>query len=469
MTTSARPIGAWRSLVLPVCDKPARQDSFANPMTRRLPDLAGRIRNYGRSNPNIPETVAAFAIKLAGAGLSFAFSFLVARHLGAAGNGAFALALTTGLFGSAVSLLGLDYVLLRAMAGDLREGKPAAARGAARSALIATSVAAVVVGILVALVGAPALHIILGQDLEPRLIILAGIAVLPLTLNRMAVASLRGAGGVLWAQWLEGPQAMIVAVAILAAIILGGVAIDATGVVLLYFATAALSALAAWGVYLCRSRHWPPPQREPIAPMLAQGWRISFIVLSRLVLDWVVLVSLGSAYSTFEVGQFRTAWQISALIMLLVSTFDTVAGPRIAAAWRVGDTPHIRQIIRQSIAAMMVISAPLFVIALGFPEWALGLFGPEFVPAAPALRILALGQLVNVVSGPLGTVLLMTGEERASMLLSIVSLLVLAILSVTLIPAYGLIGAALTTALIIGSRTIVSWFLVRRSLAGAAK
>ena len=232
----------------------------------------------------------------------------------------------------------------------------------------------------------------------------------------------------------------------------------------LYFATAALSALAAWAVYRRRSRHWPPADREPVRPMLAQGWRISFIVLSRLVLDWVVLVSLGSSYSTVEVGQFRTAWQIAALIMLLVSTFDTVAGPRVAAAWRVGDTGHIRQIIRQSIAAMMVISAPLFVIALGFPEWALGLFGPEFVPAAPALRILALGQLVNVVSGPLGTVLLMTGNERASMILSVVSLVVLAVLSLTLIPAYGLIGAALTTALIIGSAPSSAGSLVRRSL-----
>jgi len=434
-------------------------------MKQRLTELAGRAQRYGRSNPNIPETVAAFAIKLVGAALSFAFSFLVARHLGAAGNGAFALALTTGLFGSAVSLLGLDYVLLRTMAGDLREGKPAAARGAARSALIATSIAAVLVGVLVALIGAPAFHTVLGKDHDPRLIYNSAIAVLPLTLNRMAVASLRGAGGVLWAQWLEGPQAMIVAVLVLGLIILTGVAIDATGVVILYFATAALSALAAWSVYFGRARNWPASIPSPITPMLNQGWRISFIVLSRLVLDWVVLVSLGSHYSTFEVGQFRTAWQISALIMLLVSTFDTVAGPRVAAAWRVGDSGHIRQIIRQSIIAMMVISAPLFVVALGFPEWALGLFGPEFVPAAPALRILALGQLVNVVSGPLGTVLLMTGEERASMILSVFSLIVLGVLSVTLIPAYGLIGAALTTALIIGSRTIVSWFLVRRSLA----
>lgn len=430
--------------------------------------IAQRLRAYAHKNPSIPETVAAFAIKLVGAVLSFGFSFLVARHLGAAGSGSFALALTTALFASAVSLLGLDYVLLRAMAGDIREGNPAAARGAARSAVLATSVAAVLVGLILAAFGVPLLHAIMGKNLDQGLIYLSAIAVLPLTLNRIAVASLRGAGGVLAAQWLEGPQAMILSVIVLLIIIVAGIAVDASAVVMLYFATAAISAMVAWAVYAGKARNWPAAEPTPIRPMLAQGWRISFIVLSRLVLDWVVLLSLGSYYSTFEVGQFRTAWQISALIMLLVSTFDTVAGPRIAAAYRVGDKANIHQIMRQSVFAMIILSLPLFIVALGFPEWALGLFGPEFVPAAPALRILALGQLVNVLSGPLGTVLLMTGQERSSMFLSIGSLVVLLVLSVTLIPAFGLIGAALTTALIIGSRTLVSYFLVRKTLRKSA-
>ncbi len=433
-------------------------------MKKSVAAISQRLRAYAESNPSIPETVAAFAIKLVGAVLSFGFSFLVARHLGAAGSGSFALALTTALFASAVALLGLDYVLLRAMAGDIRQGNLAAARGAARSAVLATSMAAVLVGLVLAAFGAPLLHAVLGESLEPGLIWLSAIAVLPLTLNRIAVASLRGAGGVLAAQWLEGPQAMILAVAVLVILIVSRVAIGASDVVLLYFITAAISAMVAWAVYAARSRAWPAAEPTPLRPMLKQGGPISFIVLSRLVLDWVVLLSLGACYSTFEVGQFRTAWQISALIMLLVSTFDTVAGPRIAAAYRVGDMDNIRQIIRHSVFAMMLMSLPLFVVALGFPEWALGLFGPEFVAAAPALRILALGQLVNVLSGPLGTVLLMTGQERSSMLLSIGSLVVLLILSVTLIPAYGLIGAAMTTSLIIGSRTLVGYFLVRKTL-----
>lgn len=433
-------------------------------MKRRLTELPGRVHRYGRANPNIPQSILAFSIKLSGAALTFGFSFLVARHLGAAGNGAFALAVTTGQFASTIALLGLDFLLLRTMAGDLREGKKALARGAARTALALTTAAAVLIGIILAVFGAPFMNNILGENLDPLLMYLAAAAVLPLTLNRMAVASLRGAGSMLTAQWLDGPQAIVLSFALLAGLMISGAGFDVTTAVMLYFGAAAISALAAWLLYTLRVRRWPPPERAAIRPMLRQGWLISFVAISRFIIDWLVLVSLGSVFSTVEVGQFRTALQIAALVTLIVSTFDTIAGPRIAAAWRVGDIAHIHKIRRQAVGTMMIISAPIFVLALGFPEWILGLFGPEFVPAATALRILALGQLVNILAGPAGTVLLMIGEERNSLIISVVALVALAILCATLIPAYGLVGAALTTSIIIMLRTLISWHLVRRSL-----
>lgn len=433
-------------------------------MKRHLTELAGRLHRYGRANPNVPQGIAAFAIKLIGAALSFGFSFLIARHLGAEGTGAYALATTTAIFAATVALFGLDYVLLRAMAGDLREGKPALARGVAASALKVTSLSALVIGAGLAALGAPALRLLMGHNVDVQLVYIAAIAVLPLTLNRMAVASLRGAGGILAAQWLEGPLAMLLAVAVLGGFILSGTAIGATGVVILYFATATLAALVATLFYQSRARRWPAPAPAPVQPLVAQGWRIWLIVLSRYLVDWLVLISLGAWFSTFEVGQYRTAWQIAALIMLIVSTFDTVAGPRIAAAWRVRDVAHIRQVMRQSVATMAVIASPLIIISLGWPEWLLGLFGPDFVAGATALRILALGQLVNILAGPVGTVMLMMGEERTSFIVSLVALVALGVLCVTLIPAYGLVGAALTTSLIIVLRTVVTWALVRRKL-----
>lgn len=433
-------------------------------MKRRLIDLHGRIYRYGRANPNVPQSILAFSIKLSGAALTFGFSFLVARHLGAAGNGAYALAVTTGQFAAIIALLGLDFLLLRTMAGDLREGKKALARGAARTALGITTLAAIVIGIVLAAVGAPLLNNILGESLDPLLIYLAAAAVVPLTLNRMAVASLRGAGSMLTAQWLDGPQTIVLAFAILAGILISRSGFDVTTAVVLYFGSAAVSAVIAWLLYILRVRSWPAPERAAVVPMLKQGWLISFVAISRVVIDWLVLVSLGSLFTTVEVGQFRTALQIAALVALIVSTFDTIAGPRIAGAWRIGDIAHIHKIRRQAVGTMMVISAPIFVLALGFPEWILGLFGPEFVPAATALRILALGQLVNILAGPAGTVMLMIGEERNSLIISIVALVALVLLCVTLVPAYGLVGAALTTSIIIVLRTMISWYLVRRSL-----
>lgn len=210
---------------------------------------------------------------------------------------------------------------------------------------------------------------------------------------------------------------MLISVAVLVGLVLAGWAVTVRDVVLLYFTAPALSAITAWIVYRRKTRDWPAALATPIPPMLRQGAQISVIVLSR-----------------------------------------------IAAAYRVSDITTIRRIMRQQVGLMMVISAPLFAVTLGFPEWVLGLFGPDFVGGATALRILSLGQLVNILAGPVGVVLLMTGNERQSLYVSVISLAMLALCCVTLIPRYGLTGAALTTALIIAMRTIISFVMVRRLL-----
>jgi O-antigen/teichoic acid export membrane protein len=420
--------------------------------------MLGRLTALLRS-PHIIEAIAAAAIKVIGAALSFAFSLLVARSLGATGTGSFALAQTTALFGSTVALMGLDYVVLRSMAGNVRVGDTATARGAARTATGLVAAAAIVTGLVIAIAGNRLLAATPGAT---PFLLLAGIAVLPLAMNRIAVTALRGAGGMLAAQWLEGPQAMLLAVVILATLLLTAVPVSAYGVTLLFFAASATTALAAGGLYLRKSRAWDRAVPVPVAPMLRAGWQISFIVLTRMLVDWGTLVTLGATHSVAETGMFRTAWQINSLLALVFVTFDTVSGPRIAAAHRVGDTAGIRRLLRQSVGTMALITAPLFILILGFPAWLLGLFGPEFTGAATALRILALGQLFNIVTGPVGAVLLMTGEERWSARISVASVAVLLLCCLTLIPAYGINGAALTTTLLILFRAGLQSLIVRR-------
>lgn len=427
-----------------------------------MTSIIGKARGWLKANPNLPATLGALVIKVGGAALSFGFSFLIARKLGAAGTGGYALALSTATFGATIALFGLDYVALRTIAGNIREGKIAEARGMSRSTMQATCGFALAIGLFLIGFGDLLLNRVLDVGLDRQMVIIAGLAVVPLTFARMTIVSLRGTGSVLASQWFDGPQPMLISVMILLGFIVTGATISTLGVTAMFFSVTACSALVAYTVYQARIRAWPPSEPAAIKPLLGQGWQISFVVLSRLVLDWLVLVSLSSSYSVAVVGQFRTAWQITTLVTIIINTFETVSGPRIAAAHRVNDRQQIRSIIRQSVISMMALSAPLFIVMFLFPEWLLGLFGPEFPAAAPALRILAVGQLINIVSGPLGLVMLMTGHERWTARVSVAALVVLGVLCVTVIPAYGLVGAAITTAGIILLRTGTLFVLVRR-------
>ncbi len=266
------------------------------------------------------------------------------------------------------SLMGLDYVLLRTMAGDVKQGNAGAARGASRTALLVASNSAIVVGTLLALFGAPMLQSVIGDGLEPGLLLLSGIAVLPLTLEPHVGRSRFAVPATCWRHlWLDGPQAMLIGASVLLVMLLSKIPLSARDVVLLYFTTAGLNTMSP-GSSTAANATMVAATVMPAIPLLRQGSQISFIVLSRMLIDWVVLVALSVNRSTFEVGQFRTAWQIAALIMLLVTTFDTVAGPRIAAAYRVRDIDDIRRIMRQQVGTMSLISLPLFVLTLGFPE-----------------------------------------------------------------------------------------------------
>ena len=320
--------------------------------------------------------------------------------------------------------------------------------------------------IALALVGIPLLAGLLDDGRGAGVLPLAAFAVLPLALTRIAAMSLRGAGRIATAQLFDGPMAIMLTLAGLGVLMATDALGDVRRVFLLYIVGSGLAALIGWAIYRRASRQWAPPARVPLRPMLARSWKVSVAVLSMIAADWLILLMLGASFSRIEVGQFRTAWQITALITLVVATYDTVAGPRIAAAHRVGDTKGIRAIWRQSVLVMMAGSLPLMVIALAFPGWVLGLFGPEFVVASTTLRILALGQLVNIVTGSVGATLMMTGRETTSLVTSLAGLAALTVTGLLLIPRFGIEGAAIATAVGVSVRNSALTVIVFRMLRG---
>ena len=294
------------------------------------------------------------------------------------------------------------------------------------------------------------------------------LAVVPLTLQRIASAALRASGNVLLSQVIDGPAGTSFAAIGVGVAIVAGVAGSMMLPASLYLAGMIGGALAGWLGFRIVSRGWPAAAPLAVAPLVVAGLPILLSNLSQLFTEWYTTVSLGAHWPVEIVGQYRAAWQFVMLAGLVQLAMEVIIGPRIAAAARIGDKPAIARVARRMVGLVLVMAMPLFLVIFIAPEFLLGIFGPRFIPGALALQILGVGQLVRLASGPLGVILVMTGNQRWVLVYAGSAVVLCVGFAQWLIPLYGAAGAAAaTTAAIIGRNLIaiaVVQFVLRINL-----
>ncbi|TRW16867.1 MATE family efflux transporter [Glacieibacterium frigidum] len=410
------------------------------------------------------QTVMAFALKIWGAGASFALGLLIARQFGASGTGTYAIGVNTVVMLSYLVLLGLDYIVVRDASGDLREGKQDRARGAVRSAARVVLVAApLVAGTLWLLRDWLAAEILRQPNIGPILGIMLW-AVIPLALQRIASAALRSADRIIISQIIDGPLGTTAAmIGVGLGVWFGnvhGLMLPAT----LYVAGLSLGAVVGWLAWRNVSRGWPSAVPVLALPMIAAGVPIVVSNLGNMFTEWYTTVALGSNWPVAVVGYYRAAWQFVALAGLLQVAVETVIGPRIAAAARIGALDEIASVARKSVVLVLVLGGPLFLVLLVIPETLLGLFGPEFRGGATVLQILVVGQFLRLACGPIGSILVMAGDQRWILASAGLAVAVCIIAVALLVPTYGAEGAAWATVITISLRNLALVWVVQSRL-----
>jgi len=91
----------------------------------------------------------------------------------------------------------------------------------------------------------------------------------------------------------------------------------------------------------------------------------------------------------------------------------------------------------------ITVSLPIFCCLILFANDILKVFGSEFSNGAAALMILAVGQVFNNAMGSANTVLLMSGHSRLVMTNTVVMGVALLAVTATVIPYWGMTGAAI--------------------------
>ena len=164
------------------------------------------------------------------------------------------------------------------------------------------------------------------------------------------------------------------------------------------------------------------------------------------VLDSVDTVLLAIfAISNVAIGQYGAAIRIAIFVSMPLQSFNTMFSPTIAELYSKGENQKLSAMFKIVTKWALTFSLPIFWIAVLFSEPLLGISGSGFSPAWPLLIALAIGNLINVGTGSVGYMLLMTGHQKITFLNSLVAIVFNIVLGVLLIPRYGAMGVAIAT------------------------
>lgn len=180
---------------------------------------------------------------------------------------------------------------------------------------------------------------------------------------------------------------------------------------------------------------------------------------------WVDRLLVGYFRPAADVGVYAAAAQFGVLFALLLHGFTTMFTPMFSDLLHRGEGERMRELYRVSTKWGLYLLLPLMIVLAIQPEVALGgLFGAEFTLGGRALQILLIGQFVNVLSGQVGMVMILSGRQRSWMALTAVALALNIALDLLWIPRFGLEGAAAASSLALVLLFGVGMYLARRQL-----
>lgn|GEM_PF-3414432 len=147
---------------------------------------------------------------------------------------------------------------------------------------------------------------------------------------------------------------------------------------------------------------------------------------------------------------------------LLISNY--VLGPSASELFHTGQQERLQNIVTKTSRIVMLLSLPLFLGLIFGGYWLLGLYGPGYNEAYPTLLILIFGQFVNVATGAVGYLLILTKNEKYTIIGMGVSVVINISLNLMLIDDYGIEGVAVATAVSLAAwNLIMLYYLVKKT------
>lgn len=412
----------------------------------RLQDVRARLRwilvDDGEFAAVIRGAGQALVIRVLASAVGYASMILLARWMGASEFGHYSFALAWMTLLAYPATLGLPGTALRFGAEYTAAGDWPKVIGL----LKASSWIAFGCGMAVALAGIAAV-LSFNTYLDPGyvgpiIVALAGVPVVALAVVRSE--AIRGLGwlGLGWAPLQLGqPLSFLLLVTV---IILTAPKLSATMAV-----GAAILAYAAMLIVQRGLLHMRLAERARVEPTvnirLWLGVARSFlwIYAANMILAQAGVIMIGFFLTPVDVAIYSAAALTSLLVTFLLQATNALSAPKFAELYAQARHVELQTLFTGVVRWTFWPSLAVAMVLIAFGSPILRLFGPDFDKGHTVLAILTLGQLANVVAGPVANLFNMTGHQAIAARVIGSSAVVYALLGLLTTPIWGAVGTAL--------------------------
>lgn len=185
-------------------------------------------------------------------------------------------------------------------------------------------------------------------------------------------------------------------------------------------------------------------------------------VMAITLLSRIDVFMLGMFLPADAIAHYGVASRIAGFLMFALAALGAVLDPIISDLYHKGDIEKISRMISKVVRLVLLGGSVMFVALYVLGGEILGLFGPEYSDAKPLLLILAAGQMLNLSAGPSVSILNISGHQKIYMQLLLVFVVLTAGALTLVIPAYGVVGAATVTSIMLAAMNLALSILIYR-------
>ena len=389
----------------------------------------------------------------------FLLRVVLGRELGASGLGLYTLVFTIYMFGMQFAAFGIGAALTKYVAEHNENAKKI--REFVSSGLIGSFSSGLIMGVLLYLFSnVIAINIFHSPEMV-HLLKITAVCFPFIALQKTALGTLNGLRKMNYFALVNVIQNVSVfALSIILVILFK---MNVTGAVLGFVAPTIFVSL--FSLYFIKDFFEVPSKLfDTVSRELS--WFGFYVVLTNsvgMILIQIDSLLIGYFMDETEVGYYAVAVVLVQGITLIPGAIQRVTTPAIAAYHGKGEYESIRKLIKNVMLKTFLVTVFLSILLAIFGKFLIiFLFTEEFLPAYIPLLILLIGYTIYALTIPVGAALSSIGKVNIAFRISALCALINIALNITLIPKFGIIGAASATSISLLITVIVVLAFLKR-------